>query len=186
MKVIFITGVHGVGKSFLGAQVSKSLNIDHCTASTLIREEKGHATWGTDKRVSEVEDNQLALIRAVKRRRDLGVNLLLDGHFVLRDASGELLKLSKGVFAELTLAGVVLLTENPLIIAERLIGRDGVTVGTKSIAEHAAAVYRHVEEVCGELKIPLAVLQSADAAMLTKAVQTMGGFEPTVSCAGNA
>jgi adenylate kinase len=173
MKVIFLTGVHGVGKSFLGAQVAKSLNLDHCTASQLIRDEKGHATWGDDKRVTEVDDNQLALIRAVERRRELGKDLLLDGHFVLRDASGQLVKLSKDVFGRLMLTAVVLLTESTQTIADRRFGRDAIKVGTESIIEHAAEVYRHTNEVCTDLRVPLTVLHSANVAKLTEAVDSI-------------
>ena len=65
MSVIFLAGVHGVGKGFLGTPVANSIGIVHLTASQLIREEKGQATWGIDKKTSDLDDNQLALIRAV-------------------------------------------------------------------------------------------------------------------------
>ena len=58
MSVIFLSGVHGVGKGFLGAPAARALGMDHLTASQLIREEKGRVTWETDKRVSEVDDNR--------------------------------------------------------------------------------------------------------------------------------
>jgi adenylate kinase len=173
MSVVFLTGVHGVGKGFLGAPVAQSLGMNHCTASQLIKEERGRATWGTDKRVTEIDDNQSALIRAVTRRRDSGQDILLDGHFVLRGTSGDLVRLGKDVFGGLVLTGVVLLTENAHTIADRLVGRDGIAVTPASIAEHAAEVYIHVHNVCGELSIPLTVLHSTNLAMLTEAVDLM-------------
>ena len=69
MSVIFLAGVHGVGKGFLGAPVASSMGIAHLTASRLICEENGQATWGLDKKTSDLDDNQLALIRAVSQRR---------------------------------------------------------------------------------------------------------------------
>lgn len=173
MSVIFLTGVHGVGKGYLGAPVAKSLGIDHFTASQLIREERGRATWGADKRVGEVDDNQSALIRAVRHRRAAGQDILLDGHFVLRGTSGELVRLGNDVFGDLQLSGVVLLTEDAQTIADRLIGRDGIATNPESIAELAAEVYAHVHEVCCELKVPLTVLHSANLKMLTEAVVLM-------------
>ena len=173
MSVIFLTGVHGVGKGFLGAPVAKSLGMDHFTASQLIREEKGRTTWGTDKRVAEVDDNQSALIRSVAHRREAEQDILLDGHFVLRGISGELVRLGKDVFADLQLSGVVLLTEDPQTIADRLFSRDGSTVTLESIAELSAEVSVHVHDICGELKVPLAVLHSANLTMLTNAVVLM-------------
>lgn len=35
MSVIFLAGVHGVGKGFLGAPVAKDFGVSHFTASQL-------------------------------------------------------------------------------------------------------------------------------------------------------
>lgn len=173
MNVIFLTGVHGVGKGFLGAPAAISLGMNHCTASQLIKEEKGHATWGIHKKVAEIDDNQLALIRAVNRRREVGQNLLLDGHFVLRDTFGQFVRLNKSVFADLKLNGVILLTENAEVIAERLAGRDGIVKKSEDIAELADQVHAHVVNVCGELSIPMILLHSTDTIILTKVISEM-------------
>lgn len=170
MSVIFLAGVHGVGKGFLGAPVAKSLGIDHFTASQLIREEKGRVTWGTDKRVAELDDNQTALIRGVRQRSEAGQDILLDGHFVLRGTSGELVRLAKKVFADLQLSGVVLLTEDAQLIVDRLVDRDGVAVNPESIAELAAEELAHAYDVCNVLQVPLAIIHTPNEQMLTEAV----------------
>src|SRR4051794_30012125 len=120
MSVIFLAGVHGVGKGYLGMPVAKALGICHFTASQLIREEKGQATWGTDKKVADLDDNQLALIRAVAQKRITDGDILLDGHFMLRNSEGTLTPLEQSVFAQLKLSGVILLTEDTNIIVGRL------------------------------------------------------------------
>ena len=79
---IFLAGAHGVGKTFLGRPVAKRLGLLHATASELIRQERGRATWNTDRRVTEVDENQEALIAAVQRLSAEGTAVLLDGHFV--------------------------------------------------------------------------------------------------------
>jgi len=178
MSVIFLTGVHGVGKGYLGAPVAKSLGMDHFTASQLIREEKGRATWGADKRVAEVDDNQAALIRAVHHHRELGHDILLDGHFVLRGMSGELVRLERDVFANLQLSGVILLTEDAQIIAGRLVDRDGIAITPESISDHAAEVYAHVNDVCSKLNVPLVVLDSANLEILSDAVVSILRNQP--------
>jgi len=170
VSVIFLAGVHGVGKGFLGAPVAESLGLNHFTASQLIREEKGRATWGVDKRVAELDDNQSALIRAVRQRREAGRDILLDGHFVLRSSSGELVRLMTEVFADLHLAGVILLTEDPQTIADRLIGRDEMVASTESIVELAAEESAHAHDVCSALQVPLTVLRWPNERTLTEAV----------------
>lgn len=157
MTVIFLAGVHGVGKGFIGTHVAKSVGVSHFTASQLIREEKGLATWGTDKKTSEVDDNQLALVRAVNQRRLIHRSILLDGHFVLRDVQGILTPLETTVFRELHLAGVILLTEESNIIASRLAMRDKGVTDVYAIPELAKAESEHARAVCHELELPLTV-----------------------------
>lgn len=159
MNVIFLAGVHGVGKGYLGSPAAKALGMTHCTASQLIREEKGLATWGADKRTADLDDNQRALIQAVNKRRALG-KLLLDGHFVLRDANGVLTQLEQSVFERLKLRGALLLTNEPQVILDRLIARDSRSPDIASIAELADAELSHAESICVALKIPLQVLHS--------------------------
>ena len=120
MSVIFLAGVHGVGKGFIGAPVAQALGFSHFTASQLIREEKGQATWGGDKKTSDIDENQIALIRALSQRRLTHNSILLDGHFVLRNAQGILIPLETEVFKELRLNGVILLTEESNVVAKRL------------------------------------------------------------------
>jgi adenylate kinase len=158
MSVIFLSGVHGVGKGFLGAPVANSMGIAHFTASQLIREEKGQATWGTDKKTFDLDDNQLALIRAVDQKRSSHPCILLDGHFVLRDSEGVLTPLATAVFKELHLTGVILLSEESNIIASRLTMRDKGTPDVQAISELADAELTHAQVVCRELGVPLKVL----------------------------
>ncbi|MGK5048866.1 ATP-binding protein [Janthinobacterium sp. GB4P2] len=173
MTVIFLAGVHGVGKGHLGALVSTGLGMRHLTASQLIREEKGRESWGKDKVVTDVDDNQRALIQAVERLRDSGQALLLDGHFVLRAPNGDFIRLQAGVFSALKLSGVVLLCEDADRIAARLLQRDGVHTTPDSIRALAAEEEAHARKVCGALNIPLAVFASPTEISLTDAIRRL-------------
>lgn len=170
MNVIFLAGAHGVGKGFLGTPVANALGIRHLTASQLIREEKGQATWGTNKKTSDLDDNQLALIRAVAQRRLTHPSILLDGHFVLRDAQGVLTPLATSVFKELRLAGVILLTEEENVIASRLALRDKGMPDIQAISELAGAEWTHAQAVCTELELPLVKIHAPTLASLTAVV----------------
>ena len=133
-------------------------------------DEKGRATWGEDKLVADVDDNLLALINAINRRRELERTILLDGHFVLRSATGSLIRLATDVFSSLRLSGVILLCDNAEIIAARLARRDGISTGLESIAELAAEEAAHAHDVCRSLDIPLTVIESPTEALLMDAV----------------
>lgn len=175
MNVIFLAGVHGVGKGYLGSPVSKKLNIRYATASQLIRDEKGHVTWSNDKRVDEVDDNQQALIAAVCRLQTSGEPLLLDGHFVLRDLNGEPKRLPIDVFERLHLKGVIVLSDEATVIAERLTTRDKNPSSFNAVAELAILEFSHAQGVCAALRLPLVCLHKATEKNLFETVKTMLG-----------
>jgi len=173
MRVFFLAGVHGVGKGYLGAPVAKTLGISHCTASHLIREEKGKSTWDNNKKTADLDDNQVALIRAVEHRRSESSDILLDGHFVLRDSAGALVPLEQSVFAAMRLSGVILLTEDVQTIRDRLSVRDGVAKSVMEISELIDAESAHALAVCQAISLPLLVIHSPTESAILDAVRRL-------------
>jgi adenylate kinase len=170
MSVIFLAGAHAVGKTFLGKPAAEALGLIHCSASQLIREEKGRVTWDAAKRVEEIDDNQKALIRAIQRKRNDGHRLLIDGHFVLRDASGAIVQIEPDVFDAMKLTGVVLLGEDPAIVMSRLRVRDNQHINLTDVVEMADSEIGHARRVTSQLAIPLICVRSPTLEMLTQAV----------------
>ena len=80
---VFVAGIHGVGKTYVAGRLPPSYGLLHTSASKLIREERALPEWNTDKRVADVDENQVALASAVARYNGKGGRLLLDGHFIL-------------------------------------------------------------------------------------------------------
>jgi adenylate kinase len=173
VKTVFLAGIHGVGKGFLGAPVAASLGIAHNTASQLIREEKGRATWGAGKHAAELDDNQQALVTAIERKQAQGKDLLVDGHFVLRNIDGDMICLSKDIFEKMHLCGVIVLTDEAEIIARRLEIRDGIANSVESISELAALEKMHAHHVCNSLGIKIIVIEKPDEVSLKDAVSML-------------
>ncbi len=157
---IFVAGVHGAGKTFVAKPACEKLGLVHSTASQLIREERGQASWDAAKVVSEVEHNQLALISAVRRVQERGAKLVLDGHFVLRRAAGEHERLSTEVFRAIGCTAVLLIRCPVPVLLERLQAR-----GDKSWSETELGVFSEAEEehgthVATTLSIPMVILDA--------------------------
>lgn len=169
---ILVAGVHGVGKTHLASQLPAILGLVHTSASKLIKEERAMSSWGVDKRVSDVDANQLALAAAVKRHNAAGTRLLLDGHFVLLNAEGEFLHLDTEVFKPLNLDGVILLETDPHTIANRISERDNREVRIDHLVEFIKAERSQAQKVCDELGISLSILQSTSPDTFAKAVTT--------------
>ncbi len=69
--MIFISGVHGVGKSYFCDMVKTETGIESYSASTLITQKK-HSGFSKDKLIPDIDDNQQYLLQAVSELRDRG------------------------------------------------------------------------------------------------------------------
>lgn len=152
---IFIAGIHGVGKTYLAKPAAERLSLVYATASQLIREERGSVTWDKNKQVDEVAENQAALIRAVKRIKNNGNTLMLDGHLVLRKSGNQHERLPATVFHDLSSQAIILLTCSAQIVRNRLIDRGDSSWSIQELEDFAKAEAEHAETVVGALRIPL-------------------------------
>lgn len=157
---IFVAGVHGVGKTFATKPACQKLGLVHATASQLIKEERGQATWDAAKVVSDVDQNQAALISAARRIRESGATLVVDGHFVLRLAPGSHKRLPVQVFRALDCSSVLLIRSPVPVLLERLQARQDMSWSEVELTEFSKAEDAHGAEVAMALGIPLKILDS--------------------------
>jgi adenylate kinase len=157
---IFVAGVHGAGKTFATKSSCLKLGLIHATASQLIKEECGHATWGDTKVVSDVDRNQAALITAVRRIRESGATLVIDGHFVLRRAPGNHELLPIDVFRALRCSSILVIRSPVPVLLERLQARGDMSWGEAELTVFSKAEDAHSEGVANALGIPLKILDS--------------------------
>ena len=145
--MIFISGVHGVGKGFFCDLVNKELDIETYTASDLIAKGK-NIVFDSNKLVTDVEDNQHYLLAAIKELKENGSNFILDGHFCLTDKdTGKPTRISLETFTNLNPDIIILLTEKPEVISQRRKERDGLDVTPESIAEFQNMENQYAQEV---------------------------------------
>lgn len=144
--MIFISGVHGVGKSYFCDIIKERLGMDSYPASQLIAE-KRKAGFDKDKLIPDIDKNQQFLLAAVDELRNATDNFILDGHFCLLDASGAVTRIGLETFTDLHPEAIILLTEKPEIICQRRKDRDNVDVTVESIAYFQTEEEKYAEEV---------------------------------------
>ena len=66
--MIFISGVHGVGKTFFCDRVREATGIESYSASKLITQKK-HSEFAKDKLIPDIDENQQYLIHAKGHNR---------------------------------------------------------------------------------------------------------------------
>lgn len=173
--MIFLSGIHGVGKTYFCNLVKQELGIKSYSASQLITEKRNKG-FTADKLVSDIDDNQLLLIKAIDALRQNNEEFILDGHFCLLNDCGEITRIPYNTFKLLKPNAIILLTENPDVIAERRFQRDGIMQSVCKIKDFQDAEKQYAQEVSQNFKIPLQISEGAgDFRNIIDFIRT-GGF----------
>ncbi|TKI50562.1 ATP-binding protein [Lysinibacillus tabacifolii] len=162
-QCIFVSGVHGVGKSYFSNRLKDSINLPHYSASHLIKT-FDKKLFFVDKKVSDVNSNQEVLVNSIKQnvREKL---FILDGHFTLLKDNETIEKIPLTTFKNLNITKVFLLLEHPNVIYNRISTRDGKELlSTEKISELQKCEKEHAILVCNTLQIPLIILENSIAA----------------------
>ena len=94
------------------------------------------------------------MITAIGAIEQRNTNFLLDAHFCLLDNNGAIVKIPQNVFRQLKPQAILILTEDPQIIAERRKARDGILLDAREIELHQKEECTHSLTVANALDIP--------------------------------
>lgn len=165
--MIFISGVHGVGKSYFCDMIKEATGVESYSASTLITQKK-HSGFAKDKLIPDIDDNQQYLLQAVDELRSSGKNFILDGHFCLLNASGEITRIPYDTFTTLNPDAIILLMEKSEVIADRRKERDGIEASVQSIEAFQQEECAYAKEIAIEIGAKLFI--SGGAGDLAQAI----------------
>lgn len=172
MTLVFVGGVHGVGKSTCCAEVARLADCVHVAASDIIRRERAGAIASSGKLVADVDGNQNLLIRGFHnlQRAASQTSILLDGHFAMRDSTGKIQSVSADVFRALGIDHLVCLSDAPEAIAIRAKLRDGKAPAAEDIAELQEAELQNAKLVAAALDVSFTQLRAGDIEALKRLV----------------
>lgn len=77
--MIFLAGIHGVGKGVLSKEIEEKTGIKSYSASELMQEQ-GNMSFNVNKRANNISKNQDYLVEAI-RNKNLSGRYILNGHF---------------------------------------------------------------------------------------------------------
>ena len=155
-KIIFVGGVHGVGKSTFADMIkSQYPKIESLSCSKIIKwENPAH------KEVEDVGETQNTLLVNLPYFIDQDKNYILDGHFCLLTEQGSIERVPIEVFETISPSMIVVLHEEPNIICQRLNQRDLHNYSLELITEFQKEEIRYSTEVADALGVPLEVCNS--------------------------
>jgi adenylate kinase len=173
MKVLFVAGIHGVGKTTICESISRKLEVAHFSASQLIVKEQTSAIEENTKLVTNLKGNQRLLLQGIAKLANQN-HLILDGHFTMRRKSDECLELiDVGVFQEINLVAIIVYIDNVERIARRMLERDGYVCAVEQLKEHQNTELAQAKFVASALRIPLTILDAFDSNGLEEAVSEL-------------
>lgn len=154
--VIFVSGIHGVGKSYFCNIMKKRLDVESYSASQLIAARRNEG-FSENKFVSDIDDNQDLLVEAIDELREAGKEFILDGHFCLFNESGEITRIPRNTYMILKPDIIILLTEQPEIIADRRLKRDNVCQDVSEIVKFQTEEESYAKEIAEQLGVSLVI-----------------------------
>src|SRR5690606_12889108 len=99
-NIIFIGGIHGVGKSSICSEICNKFNIQHLSASELIKWDELNED-PKNKKVANIPNTQTRLIIGLQQTIKDNQHYLLDGHYCLLNAKSEIVRVPLETFKQI-------------------------------------------------------------------------------------
>jgi len=121
-NIIFIGGIHGVGKGTICKEIVSKTDIIHITASEIIK--WNEISSSDNKLVNNIASTQEKLINGLKSLIKNDKQYLLDGHFCLLNSNGIPCKIDEETFDNINPKIISIVIDDIERISDRLEKRD--------------------------------------------------------------
>lgn len=170
-KIIFLGGVHGVGKSTIGFQISTQTGFKHIIASELIKKNKGKVV--INKQVEDISGNQELLLLSLNELcRQTNRKILFDGHFTLWDVKGKVKEIPLETFERISPCMICVLVDDPKEIVRRLKERDLHCFSERKINGMQKRELRYAREISKSLKVKFIEVSLSEADTLVQLIKS--------------
>jgi adenylate kinase len=153
-NLIFVGGIHGVGKTWLCDALSDRLGFEHLSASTLIRKAR-NAPITTNKSVKDVDENQGALLNVLADTIQSDKAYIMDGHFCLLGDNGAIIDIPNAVFHAVSPKAIIAVFDEPDAIVTRLRERDGKEYSQNFFNDFQIRELTRAKDIADSLGIPI-------------------------------
>ncbi|MGR3319723.1 MAG: ATP-binding protein [Candidatus Anammoxibacter sp.] len=161
-KIIFVGGIHGVGKTSLCAKLTNRMGVDYFSASQLIKKLKIDHCDNKNKAVKDIGNNQELLLTAIGQYVDKNSATILDGHFCLLNSNHEITQISKETFEDISPIAIIVLYDSILNISSKITNRDGVSYDINLLSSFQSEEIKYSTDIAGQLQIPYLLFDVSD------------------------
>lgn len=160
-NMIFIGGIHGVGKTFFSNNISKEYSIGNYSASELISKKK-QELFSKDKKVDNIGENQDFLKESLEELVLGDKWFLLDGHFCLLNKDSTISRISEETFYGLSPKAIVVISDSIENISLRLKNRDNIIYDEELLRIFLNDELNYSRIIASNLNIPYFVYDNSD------------------------
>jgi adenylate kinase len=132
-NIIFIGGIHGVGKGTICKEISLNTGLTHLTASQILKWEE--ISEEDNKLVENISSTQDRLIRGLKNLIKKDKKYIIDGHFCLLNSNGIPSRIDENTFDQINPKVIAIVIDDVVKIGKRLEARDGKIYDVRDLNE---------------------------------------------------
>lgn len=151
-KIIFLGGIHGVGKGTLCAKLKLKYDILHFSASKLIKWTE--ISPPKNKQVVNFNLTQERLIKGIEENIPQDRFVILDGHFSLLNKKGQPEIINEETFYKINPIAVAVILEDINTVSERLSKRDSITYNKEILTVMQKMELNQAKKISSYLQIP--------------------------------
>ncbi|MDN5201955.1 ATP-binding protein [Fulvivirgaceae bacterium BMA10] len=166
-NIIFIGGIHGVGKGNVCTKIQQKMDLEHLSASEVLKWSEVSPDT-SNKLVKDISDTQDRLINRLKSLINPNKRYILDGHFCLFDAFGKIHKIPLTTFEKISPFVISVVTSDVEIVNERLRKRDGKSYSQNILNEMQETEIDQAVSIANSLNIPFFIIKNDDSSELVK------------------
>ena len=153
-KLVFLSGIHGVGKTTLTNKLKNDLKIDCHSVSSLIK--KSGASILLNKKTKNIDSNQDKWKDELQKLQISNNKILLiDGHFCLLDEKNKIVELPLDILDGTDTNKIILMKRATSIIQERLFKRDNKLYSIDKLDCFQKKEERMAKKIAVQKNIPL-------------------------------
>lgn len=157
-NIIFIGGIHGSGKGKICDEIISNHNINHLTASEVLKWTE--ISEQNSKSVADITDTQNRLIFNLQKIVKENETYLLDGHFCLLNSQNQPEKIPIQTFIDINPHKIILVVANSKEVKKRLEARDNKIYELSLIENFQELEIEYANEISKVLSKPILIVDS--------------------------
>ncbi|MEO8253264.1 MAG: ATP-binding protein [Flavobacterium sp.] len=167
-NIIFIGGIHGVGKGTICKQIISITDLIHITASEILK--WNEISDRDNKLVKNISSTQERLIIGLKNLIKKDKQYLLDGHFCLLNSNEFPSRINEVTFDQINPRAIAIVIDDVQKITKRLEIRDGKIYDAKVLNELQQMEIEYAKYLANKYSIPYIEIKDGNYSKLMKTI----------------